>query len=134
MKQKQTFDKTVHDLQIQLRSLGSDYLLINRLADQHVHSKFIGNFQGQQLVWDAFIRTMHDYYELDLKNTSDENVELRQFIDIEKKNNGYRIKLVLNLDNIDEAAIQKSLIMVRNYKRLSLGKHEYGEARNFNND
>jgi len=134
VKQKQTFDTTVHDLQSQLQEVSSDYLLIDRLSNQHVDIKFIGNFQGQPIVWNACIRTMHDYYELELKNTSNENVELRQFIDIEKKNNGYRIALVLNLDKIDDAAIQKSIIMVRNYKRLSLGKHEYGEARHFNND
>ena len=134
MKQKETFDKTVHDLQSQLQELGSDYLLINRLSDQQVHVKFIGNFQGQQLVWHAVIRTLHDYYESELKKTSDDKFELRQFIDIEKKDDGYRISLVLNLDKIDEGAIQKSIIMVRNYKRLSLGRHEYGEARHFNND
>ena len=134
MKQKETFDRAVNDLQIQLQELGRDHLLVNRLSDEHVHIKFIGYFQKQQLVWHAVIRTMHDYYESELKKTSDDKFELRQFIDIEKKDDGYRINLVLNLDKIDEAAIQKSIIMVRKYKRLSLGRHEYGEVHYFNND
>ena len=134
MKRNVTFDRAVNDQQIQLQELGRDHLLVNRLSDEHVHIKFIGYFQEQQLVWYAVIRTMHDYYESELKKTFDDGVELRQFIEIDKRVDGYRISLVLNLDKIDEAAIQKSIIMVRKYKRLSLGRHEYGEVHYFNND
>ena len=34
----------------------------------------------------------------------------------------------LNLAVIDEPAIRKTLIMVRNYKRLGFGRHEWGEV------
>ena len=134
MKQKETFDKAVNDLQIQLQELDRDYLLVNRVSPQRVHIKFIGHFQEQQLVWNATIRTMYDYYETELKQSSDDGVELRQFIDIEKRSDGCSIGLVLNLDKVDEAGIKKSIIMVRNYKRLSLGRHEYGEVQYYNND
>ena len=134
MKQKNILDKVVNDLQIQLQGLDKNHLLIDRLSDEHVHIQFIGYFQEQQIVWHAVIRTMRDYYESELKKTSGDKFELRQFIDIEKKDGGYRINLVLNLNKIDEAAIQKSIIMIRNYKRLSLGLHEYGEVQYFNND
>lgn len=133
MKHKETFDKAVHDLQTQLQQLDSQHLLINRISDQHVHVKFIGNFQGQLLVWNAFVRTMRDYYEYELKQSADEKIALRPFIKIEKEDSSYKISLVLNLDKIDEAAIKKSIIMVRKYKRLSVGRHEYGDVCYFEN-
>jgi hypothetical protein len=34
----------------------------------------------------------------------------------------------LNLTAIDEPTIKKTLIMIRNFKRLKLGRHEWGET------
>lgn len=125
-------NEAVNALQIQLKKLGRDYLLVERLSDQNVDIQFVGAFQGCQVVWNATIRTIDDYYHAELKQSADDKVELRQFIEIEKREDSYRICLVLNLDKIDNSAIQKSIIMIRQYKRLSPGRHEYGEIHYYN--
>ena len=119
---------------ISISKNASDYLLVHCASDQNVNVKFHGYFQQQPVVWDAVIRTMSDYYESELKKLSNDRVTIKQLIDIRKKDDGYKIELVLNLKKIDESAIQKSIIMIRNYKRLSLGRHEYGEDCTFSND
>ena len=133
MKYKQAIEKAVSDLQSLLEKQAIDYLFVDRVSDKHASVKFLGKFKQQTVVWDAIIRTLTDYYETELKYLSDHSVELKQFIDIEKKDTGYKIMLVLNLDKIDRAAIQKSIMMVRQYKRLDIGRHEYGEAHCFDN-
>jgi hypothetical protein len=40
---------------------------------------------------------------------------------------GRKIEIGLNLPKIDETTILKTIIMVRQYKRLSHGRHDYGE-------
>ena len=119
---------------ISISKNASDYLLIHRASDQNVNVKFHGYFQQRPVVWDAVIRTMSDYYESEFKKLSSDAVTIKQLIDIRKEDDGFKIELVLNLKRIDASAIQKSIIMVRNYKRLSLGRHEYGEDCTFSND
>ena len=133
VKYKQAIEKAVSDLQNLLVRQDLDYLLVDQVSDKHVSVKFLGQFKQQTVVWDAVIRTLSDYYEAELKGLTDHSVELKQFIDIEKKDTCYKIMLVLNLNKIDRAAIQKSIIMVRQYKRLDIGRHEYGAAHCFDN-
>ncbi len=53
-----------------------------------------------------------------------------QFIDITIKNNEYLIRIGLPLDVITHADILKSVIMVRQYRRLSTGLQWFGETGN----
>ncbi|MDH5472608.1 MAG: hypothetical protein OEY61_07115 [Gammaproteobacteria bacterium] len=131
MIQKDPFGKAVNDFEVQLQGLDSDYLLVNRSSDQQVNIKFLGKFKQQPVVWDAHIRTLSDYHKYEFKNLSAENITLRQIIEIEKKNNYYKINLMLFLKKIDDSAIQKAIIMVRNYKNLHIGRHEYGDIQYF---
>jgi len=40
-------------------------------------------------------------------------------------------RVVLDIPRIDEPAILRTIIMIRNYKRLYPGRHEFGEPRTF---
>ena len=40
----------------------------------------------------------------------------------------FALEVGLGLVAIDEPALKKTLIMIRNFKRLELGRHEWGEA------
>jgi hypothetical protein len=39
------------------------------------------------------------------------------------------LRVGLDLQRIDRPAIEKMIIMIRNYRNLRYGRHEYGEAR-----
>jgi len=49
----------------------------------------------------------------------------KQFIDIEIEGKVYKVTVALNLKQFDQAAVERTIIMVRKYKRLQLGRHEY---------
>lgn len=58
-------------------------------------------------------------------------MSIRQSIEVSENNNSYAVNIALNLKKIDEAAIERTIIMVRKYKFLHFGCHEYGETVTF---
>lgn len=101
-----------------------DYKLIGTPHDDHVHIRFTGPFRGRQVTWDARIVTLAHAAR---SRRASSTAELRQFIEVGRDNGGTRqLRIGLNVDRIDEPAILKTIIMVRQYKRLQEGRHEYG--------
>ena len=97
------------------------YEIVNKVDDQLCHFRFPGKFAGQDIIWDAELVTLACY-----SGQSGQN-KLQQFIDVgEVNDNGRKIIIALNLPCIDEPAILKTIIMIRQYKRLTFGRHEYG--------
>lgn len=111
----------VQELQRQLVESHSDYLLQDALPASRVQLVFAGPFEGKLVVWNACIETLEAYAKH--HRVSDDP---QQFIDIRRENRAYWIHIGLNVTHIDQAVIERSIIMVRNYKRLSEGRHEYG--------
>ncbi len=101
-----------------------DYRLIGTPYDDHVHIRFTGPFRGRQVTWDARIVTLaHAARSRPASSTA----ELRQFIEVGQDNGDTRqLGIGLNVDRIDEPAILKTIIMIRQYRRLREGRHEYG--------
>ena len=109
------------------------YKIINRESDQSVRLEFTGVFEGKEIVWHASIKSLYAcLLEQQASAKSCMGVaKLHQFIDIKYCNNAYQVEIGLNLNQIDEPAIKRAIIMMRKYKRLHLGRHEYGEAIQF---
>lgn len=113
-----------------LKGTGQDYELLERISDESVAIRFVGRFNDMQVVWDARITTLQykcRETQSDVAHIG-EPCRLRQSIDICENSDGYNIDIALNLARIDEAAIKRTIIMIRKYKRLHIGHHEYGEA------
>ena len=56
-------------------------------------------------------------------------VQARSFILVHPETAGQRsIEVALPLACIDEPAISKTIVMIRQYRRLHEGRHEYGAA------
>jgi len=92
------------------------YVLIKKYDNQHAHIKFAGSFQNQAVTWDT-----------QFSQESIENKSLKQFLHIEAdKNDVFKLTIVLKIPEITEPNIQKMMIMVKQYKKLTLGRHEYG--------
>lgn len=118
---------SLQQLQQQLEKSGSDYVIDEQIDDSACRLRFTGTFDGQPVVWHACIQTLKSYALENLSTTPGTPVRLRQFIDISDGPHGYDIHVGLNLDKIDKAALLRTIIMVRKYKRLHTGRHEYGE-------
>jgi len=111
------------------RACGERYQLIDTDSDQYAHFCFTGNFQQKPVVWDAHLYTLAYYFKQVV--VSSQPHPARQFIEVgELTDTGRFISIGLNLPAIDEPAIIKTMIMVRQYKRLASGRYEYGETIN----
>jgi hypothetical protein len=112
----------------QLASRNQYYELLSKLPAQTCHFRFSGPFQGSEIVWDAYLQTLSYYVN---KHAGDLQSS-RQFIEVgDSAESGRLIQIGLNLPVIDETVILKTLIMIRQYKRLAPGRHEFGECVNF---
>jgi len=112
-----------------LLALGSDYLCNTRLPDTSASVSFLGQFQGQHVVWNMTLATLAHYVltEPDFIAAKAQGLRVSPFIEIMEGLEGvYQIRVGLDLAVIDEPVIRKTIIMIRNYKRLALGKIEFG--------
>ncbi len=99
------------------------YVLIKKYDNQHTHIKFAGSFQDQAVTWDTHFFTLDGYNAQE----SIKNESLKQFFHIESCGNDvFKLTIVLKIPEITEPNILKMMIMVRQYKNLTLGRHEYG--------
>lgn len=97
------------------------YTLIKQINPQHAHISFEGTFKGQKVTWDTQFFTIQAYAQLE--NGAINN---KQMIDIQPyKTNILKLTVVLNVAKINNPEIQKMMIMIRQYKNLSTGRHLY---------
>jgi len=99
------------------------YTLIQQLNNQLAHLKFKGPFQGRIVTWDTHFFTL-DAYIAQKKITK---VAAKQVIDIELiEPDIMKLTVALNIAEINNPNIQKMMLMIKQYKNLSIGRHEYG--------
>jgi len=103
-----------------------DYTILEQSSDQRIHFSFMGQFEGVDVIWDAELVTLA-YYNRNILGKA--HPAVRPFIDVgESTKLGRQIVIGLNIPCIDESAVRKTIIMIRQYKLLRSGRHEYGEA------
>lgn len=109
-------------LQRQLEHLQRDFICNTSLPAASVSVQFQGNFLGERVVWDMTLATLASH-----RDSLAAPASLPcPFIQIDAGVNGvYPILVGLDLPCIDEPAIRKTIIMVRNYKRLRIGTIEF---------
>lgn len=99
------------------------YTLIHQFNAQHAHIEFTGHFKGEIVTWDTDFFTLDGF--LEEENIKDTN--LKQFIDIKPFHKDImKLTVVLKINEVNGPSIQKMMIMIKQYKELSLGRHEYG--------
>lgn len=117
-----------------------EYTLQQRFSAAHVQLQFNGTLNNQAVVWQAHIRTLHDYClnetAISQRHATQKiiRVQAQSFIDITVHNNTHSLFVALNLPVIDDAAILRTIIMIRQYKRLTPGRHHYGDIVTFHFD
>lgn len=103
------------------------YTLIKQVNPQHAHLTFNGQFRGKPVTWNTHLFTIAEYARLNNPATN----TARQFIKIEKAksldSSTMDLEVALNVTEVDPPTIQKMMIMIRQYKKLSTGRHEYGD-------
>jgi hypothetical protein len=111
----------------QLLQQGRLYQAVSPLPAASVQLRFTGVFEQKTIIWDAQIATLA-YYFTAPRDPATATRTLRPFIEIgSNTEHGRLLRIGLNVTTIDDATIRKTMIMIRQYKRLQAGRHEYGE-------
>lgn len=108
----------------------TDYELLAPVTEHHAQIRFGGRFAGQKVQWQASILTLRHYQRIHAPTAC----ELRPFIHIESVDCTTQegiVTVALDVTCIDHATLLKTIIMLRQYKRLQLGRHEFGQTRRF---
>ncbi len=112
------------DFRRMLGQHGRDFVYTAAAQPDCATIRFLGRFRNAEVIWDATIMTLAHYHRSHGKQASHDRDS--QFIEIDECAGVVRpIRIGLQLDHIDEPAIQKTIIVIRNYKRLHTGRHEF---------
>ena len=123
-----TFPQT-EALKAQLEKLGSDYLCSSSVPDTSASVLFLGPFQGHTVVWNMTVASLTHYRQAVAGDivAPEQEIFTCPFIEIkEDAESSYQLNVGLDLTVIDEPVIKKTIIMIRNYKLLAVGKIEFG--------
>ncbi len=108
-----------------LANSSHDFECLTPLDGGYVRFRFSGEFMAESIIWDAHLYTLA-YYLYEVAHLSQSDASIRPFVHVGDMDKTMRkMEVGLNLPFIDEPAIVK--VMVRQYKRLVIGRHEYGE-------
>ena len=101
-----------------------DYQALTPLGGGLARVRFRGRLLGETVTWEATLMTLREY-----RARHGGTGPLRNFIDITPAQDGRaEVTVGLNVACIDPPTVLKSIVMLRQYKRLSPGRHEYGAA------
>lgn len=114
--------ENVRTFQSCLDEQGQDFELVTCSARQAT-LRFTGPYKNQLIIWFMTLEALADGRGgLSLPNSA-----VRNYIEVgEDSATGRHIHVGLVLPLIDLPAIRKTITMVRNYKRLRPGRHEFG--------
>lgn len=119
----------VEAFRAQLDKLGSDYICNTSLPDSIASVLFLGNFQGEIVLWNMTVATLAHYrlHESQSIAPAQKSILNCPFIEIIEGTEGvFPLRVGLDLAEIDEPVIKKTIIMIRNYKRLVIGTIQFG--------
>ena len=106
------------------------YTLLAPPESSQARFAFTGSFQNQEIRWDTTLITLAHYHAEQPKSA--QPTVRTGFLEIGGETaHGRAIRVALDIPVIDEAAILRTIIMIRNYKRLHPGRHEFGIPHTF---
>ena len=110
--------------------MGQPFEVLEPLGGTRARVRFIGTFQAREVVWNATLVTLDRAYRdwLAGDGALAHSAGMRQCIDVgAEEPEGFALTVALKVPVIDEPTVWKTVIMVRNFKRLNRGRHEWGE-------
>ena len=102
------------------------------LADSSAEFVFAGRFDGDEVIWHCELHTLASLARHSRQSSQRQFIEIQPSPMAEQQGKPVlQVAIGLNVPKIDAAVIEKTTIMIRNYKRLQAGRHEYGERFEF---
>ncbi len=122
------------ELAAYLARTGLPYQTLSPLGGASAQVRFLGVFQGQAVAWDAQILTLGAYDQEQMRRapTPPRERTWQAFIEIgTPAEHGVPLRVGLAVPQIDAATVLRTIVMIRNYKRLRPGRHEFGDGVTF---
>ncbi|GAB6041711.1 hypothetical protein [Endothiovibrio diazotrophicus] len=93
-----------------------EYQALTPLGGREATFRFRGRWRGAEVTWEATV----------IAQAGEEPLR-PNFIEIpDGEFDPWPIRIGLDVAAVDHPTVLKAIIMVRNYKRLAVGRHEYG--------
>ncbi|MBD3610006.1 MAG: hypothetical protein HUJ30_05600 [Gammaproteobacteria bacterium] len=124
-----TYTELLEQLQKQDSQNHRPYLLLEPINPSQARFIFSAHFEGQAVIWDTTLVILQHYQQLQADKLQQPlPPQAQQFIDITATSGPIRPILVAHaIKQVNHSSILKTIIMLRNYKRLHVGRHYYGE-------
>jgi hypothetical protein len=101
---------------------------LEQRGDPGTRIRFTGTFAGKSVTWDATLYTLRDYVRLRRESGEPDLRCARPFIEVAGgEGTLLSMRIGLPVTAIDEPTIRKAIIMVRQYRLLAVGHHEFGD-------
>ena len=129
---------SVESVKQEIAKSGKNYLALSSIPALKVQLYFTGKLAETEVLWDATVQTLASFLQESLpdstpikkirqRKNSQQSNKPASFIEVAAPHNGVsKLKVVLPIPLIDEPTIKKTIIMIRCYKRLKVGYHEFG--------
>lgn len=119
----------VASLKHELAKRGGNYIALSTVPALKVHIQFLGKLYEEEVLWDANVQTLASYLtENPPAKSAKKPPQVRSFMQVEAAHEGVsQLTVILAVPLIDEPTLQKTIIMIRCYKRLKVGYHEFGK-------
>ena len=119
---------TLEQVRTVLMEKGADYLLLSVLPARYAHVKFIGRFEGQEVLWNMHLYTLERYAQEPDAAKTQIVPGLRGLMQIAPEaKRVFQLTVALRVPVIDVPTIQKTIRMLRNYRKLVIGVHTWGD-------
>lgn len=107
---------------------GEDFECLSPLPAEAVRVRFSGRCQGRAVLWDLHLQTLAHYRSERAAAGFPVPAPLRSFLEVfpEGGDGPWRVVVALDLPRIDAPAVRKTVIMLRNWRGLRPGRHEWG--------
>lgn len=117
--------RSINDNEGVVRDIITEAEMLDEPGGDRLRFRFEGSFEGRQVRWDTTLLTLKAW-----SDTHPEQPARQNFIDIAESDtaSGIPITVGLNLPYIDLPAVRKTMMMIRQYKRLRRGRHNYGPS------
>lgn len=96
--------------------------LLGQPGGQQLHIRFRGPFEGREVSWDTQLFTPDAWAEQYGEAPPSQNIILIE----EGQADAMPLSLCLKVAAIDRPTVRKAVMMIRQYKRLQRGRHQYG--------
>lgn len=101
-------------------------------AKHQTEFSFEGRFEAHDVIWHCRLATLASIARLSQQSRQRQFIEIHEPVEVIADDKPtLTIMVGLNVTEIDATVIEKTTIMIRNYRRLHSGRHEYGETFEF---